>query len=217
MNRVLSPREDDELRVPLDARWLNIPVLDGPVDEDEISSWAAELVTAAADDRGVGTVDPYRRIVLEQMYVAHLELARNLTGEDRFLLLTSCLVPGPDLMPVVTMNLSAVQVPDSTTLDHVVELSMLPEDQRFGAPEVDAIDCAAGQCTRVRQLVVGPASPDEEVVLTTAGTSLLYLWPTADPAMYLVLDAYFADEAEAAAYEDDVDAVARGLTLQGAT
>lgn len=216
MTAALAPGEAYDVQLPLDGRWLDIPVIDGPTTEDEVSAWAGSLVEGAAQDRGAAPLEPYRRMVLEQMYVAHLELARNLVDDTRFVLLTSCLVPGPDLMPVVTVNLSAVVVPHGLSRDDAIELWLLPEEQRFTAPDLDELDSPAGSCLRIRQLVVGTPVGDGTHELAEAGTSLLYLWPTQDENVYLLLDAYFTSESEAQAFESDLDAVAAGLTLLAA-
>lgn len=201
-----------DVQVPLDGRWLDIPVQGGPVEEDDVQAWAADLVRNASDDRGVGDLTPHARTVLEQAYAVYLDLARGLADEARQVLVTACFVPGVDLLPVVTVNVSAIgwDGPSSGVVDGLV----LPEEQRYAAPDVVEIATAAGACTRVRQLVVSGEPEAGSDQLAALATSLTYVWPTPEQGVHLLLDAWFSSPLEAEEFEAEVDAVARGLVLR---
>jgi hypothetical protein len=184
----------------------------GIASEDEISAWASQLVETALAEHG-SQQSAHNRMVLEQMYAAHLALARGLADDDRQVLLTFCLAPGGDLMPVVTVNLSAVSLYTDMPEGAVVDLLVLPEEQRHAPPDADELETGAGVCTKVRQLVLPPAAEGGDADLVT---SLLYLWPTVDDGIYLLLDAYFTSPAEAVVFEPDIDALAVSLTVRAA-
>lgn len=201
-----------DVQVPLDGRWLDIPVQGGPVEEDDVQAWAADLVQHASDDRGVGDLAPHARVVLEQAYAVYLDLARGLADEARQVLVTACFVPGVDLLPVVTVNVSAIgwDGPSSGVVDGLV----LPEEQRYAVPDVEEISTTAGPCTRVRQLVVSGEPAEGSGELAALATSLTYVWPTPEAGVHLLLDAWFSSPLEAEEFEVEVDTVARGLVLR---
>lgn len=203
-----------DVQVGLDARWLELPVQDGPVTESELDAWAGRLVAQALAGRGA-TLPPYHRMVLEQLYAATFESVRALSDDERQVLVSACLAPGADLDPVVTVNLSAVSLASGMPTDALVELLLVPEEQRWAEPDVDELATGAGSCLRIRQLVLDPpGGPDDEAASSGLATSLLYVWPTAHDGIYLVLDAYFGSPAEAAVHQPDVDELARTLTVQ---
>lgn len=208
MTGVDAPPGAFDVTVSLDGRWLELPVQQQMSSEKQIGDWAAELVAQGLAARAAEQ-SPYRRMVLEQLYAASLEGVRSLCDEERQVLVSACLAPADDLLPVVTVNVSAVSLAAGMPDDAVVELLVLPEEQRYAEPDVEELETGAGRCTRVRQLVLGDGAEESSVA-----TSLQYVWPTAHDGVYLLLDAYFSSPAEAALYEPDVDAVAQSMAVQ---
>ena len=213
MTEVDLPPGGFDVDLTLDGRWLELPVQQGPVSEDEVSAWATALVADGLAARG-SDASPYQRMVFEQLFAASLEEVRSRCDEERQVLLSACLAPGDDVMPVVTVNVSAVSLATGMPPDAVVDLLVLPDEQRYAEPDVEELPTASGVCTRIRQMVVaGSPSPDDGHEAGIA-TSLLYVWPSPTDGIHLVFDAWFASPVEAALHEPDVDSVARSLTVR---
>lgn len=198
----MTEAEALDVGVLLDDRWIALPVEPG----EDVAHWAEAAVAHALELRGA--VEPEgRRRVWEQLYAAEVDLviADADADEARQVVAAYLLVPAADIVPVTTVSLQAMWV-GAAGVEGAVTGAVVPEDERYGPPEVDEIDTSAGTCVRVRQVLV---DGDQG----TLRNAVVYVWDLPEPELVLVGAAVFGSPADAAVYGEVVDELAASVSL----
>jgi hypothetical protein len=199
----VTEAEDYEVSVALDDRWFELPV--GP--SEDVDAWAVSAVDRALALRGVEET-PGRRRVWQQMFAAEVDLVVAEVDEHREVVAAYLLVPAADIVPVTTVALQAMRV-GPAGVEGAVAGAVVPEQERYGAPEVEEVETRAGTCVRVRQVLLA----DEAGALRNV---VVYVWDLPEPELVLVGSAVFGSPSDAAVYGDAVDDLAMSLRLAAA-
>lgn len=141
----------------------------------------------------------------EQLYAAEVDLVMADVDEARQVVAAYLLVPAADIVPVTTVSLQAMWV-GAAGVEGAVAGAVVPDDERYGAAEVDELDTSAGTCVRVSQVLLDGAEG-------TLRNAVFYVWDLPEPELVLVGSAVFGSPADAAAYGEVVDDLAVSVSL----
>ncbi len=190
--------------VEADGRWLALPT----AWEGDAADWAGDLVDQALVARGVE--EP---AVVRQLYVQSLAgLGEQLASRDREggrLVAAYALVPGEDIVPVTAAELEVLPLEPGMTHEHLADGLTLPQEQRYTDPQLDEFETEAGVALRVKQVAV-VEEPDGR---SSAATLVAFVWPGPVDGTAVLLHAYFGSPVHAELHEDELDDLARSLTV----
>jgi hypothetical protein len=197
-----------DVRVRLDARWIEIP-LDGT----DPRRWARRAV---ADGLAVRqrTEKPAVVAVLEQAYADLATNAReHASSASGELVAAFVLAPRTDMTPVTVAKLDTAVCLPGTTLERAAEESVLPAEARFGDPVVSDVETSNGPSIRVVQLAVVPMPAPDGGVEQQVHTMVVYVWLGAEPGTLLLLHAWYPSSVEAELAAETLEELARSVEV----
>lgn len=197
-----------EIVVQLDGRWIELPVRG----EETPDTWAPRAVAAGLAARGVVETAAVERLYVQTWAELLRNLRRRSSDDGSAMVAAYGFVPSADLLPVTTTEVHVATL-EGHTIERFVDDLVLPDADRFGPPDVLEVATAAGEATRLKQLVIAAGEDGAPVV----HTNLLHVWSGPQPDSVLLMTSFFASPVDAELCLEAVDQLALTLTIVDGT